>query len=229
MMITQCPKCGHQRGPLDDPEIPDIQCPACGIYYFKYLNQKSRLPTPQAQPKKNNKSRYPREIDENTAIKIWRAFCKIIANSLKALAPKIKLSHLFFGALVSAIVLQTHQTRESLNDPELIKRMKEEEQQKEALCKADLKCLGEKYINTILSPCSRLIEQHAKYQYRWDGLRFTRYNWANPEKSQIIYFGDAVQFQNGFSAWQNMIYSCTYDIKTNSITHAAVTPGRLPR
>jgi hypothetical protein len=50
MNITQCPKCGHQRGPLDDPEIPDIQCPACGIYYFKYLNQKSRLPTPQVSP-----------------------------------------------------------------------------------------------------------------------------------------------------------------------------------
>jgi predicted nucleic acid-binding Zn-ribbon protein len=49
-MITQCPKCGHQRSPLDDTEIPDTQCPACGIYYFKFLNQKSGAPTPQVSP-----------------------------------------------------------------------------------------------------------------------------------------------------------------------------------
>lgn len=48
-----CPKCKHQRTDADDPAIPKGQCPACGIYYFKYLNQKSGepraiAPTPSA-------------------------------------------------------------------------------------------------------------------------------------------------------------------------------------
>jgi len=40
-MTMTCPKCGHQRNANDDSEIPEGQCPACGIYYFKYINQKS--------------------------------------------------------------------------------------------------------------------------------------------------------------------------------------------
>lgn len=52
-MTMTCPKCGHQRTSTDDSAIPDGQCPACGIYYFKYLNQKSvkpRATAPQPKP-----------------------------------------------------------------------------------------------------------------------------------------------------------------------------------
>jgi predicted nucleic acid-binding Zn-ribbon protein len=223
-----CPKCGHQHSAKDENDILIPQCPACGIYYFKYFNQKSGGSMPQPNPTKNIDHQRSQKAVGTNAIKLWQPFCGKIINLWKALAPKIKLSHLFFIAFASAIALQIHQTKARLNDPEVIKRMAEEKALKEARCRTDLKCLAEKYEDTVFSPCSRLIEQHAKYQFRWDGLRFTRYNWGNPEKTRIIYFGDAAQFQNGFGAWQNMIYSCTYDIEANSITRAAVTPGRLP-
>jgi len=31
-----CPTCNHARTSNDDPEIPDYECPACGIIYDKY-------------------------------------------------------------------------------------------------------------------------------------------------------------------------------------------------
>lgn len=45
-----CPKCGYQRNTNDDPQVPPGQCPACGIYYFKYIQQKSGEPKPKATP-----------------------------------------------------------------------------------------------------------------------------------------------------------------------------------
>jgi len=51
-MSIYCPKCGHQRTDNDDPNVPEGQCPACGIYYFKYLNQKSGAPRPMSPPPK---------------------------------------------------------------------------------------------------------------------------------------------------------------------------------
>jgi predicted nucleic acid-binding Zn-ribbon protein len=219
MTVKQCPKCGHERSDLDDPEIPDTQCPACGIYYFKYLNRKSELPTQHA----------PQKAKKETLAKDNFAFIKNASNYLrskiKRLFNKIKLSHAFFIAFVAVVIMQINQDP----DPQAIRAALEYQKQQEAACITDLRCTGEKYDSAIFSPCSRLIEQHAKYQFRWDGIRFSRLDWANPEKTKLIYFGDAVQFQNGFSAWQNMVYSCTYDIAANSITHVAVTPGRLPR
>lgn len=35
MNIKKCPKCGHDRAP--DTEVPDYECPACGIIYAKFL------------------------------------------------------------------------------------------------------------------------------------------------------------------------------------------------
>lgn len=37
-----CPKCGHARSPQDDPNIPDGQCPSCGIYYQKFFNRQQQ-------------------------------------------------------------------------------------------------------------------------------------------------------------------------------------------
>ncbi|WAR42917.1 DUF2939 domain-containing protein [Methylomonas rapida] len=41
-MTTVCPKCGYQRLPKDDHEVPDYQCPACGIVYEKFLQHKNK-------------------------------------------------------------------------------------------------------------------------------------------------------------------------------------------
>jgi predicted nucleic acid-binding Zn-ribbon protein len=38
---TTCPKCGHRHPSRDEAGLLIPQCPACGIYYFKYINQQS--------------------------------------------------------------------------------------------------------------------------------------------------------------------------------------------
>jgi predicted nucleic acid-binding Zn-ribbon protein len=60
-MITTCPKCGHTRSADDDPAIPEGQCPACGVFYFKYLNQKSGGPRAQAPKPKPAATERPPE------------------------------------------------------------------------------------------------------------------------------------------------------------------------
>lgn len=47
-----CPKCGYQRSENDDLDLPQGQCPACKIYYFKYLQQKSGAPRTKVSPPK---------------------------------------------------------------------------------------------------------------------------------------------------------------------------------
>lgn len=45
-MTMTCPKCGHQHPAQDETGALIPQCPACGIYYIKYFNQKSGLTKP---------------------------------------------------------------------------------------------------------------------------------------------------------------------------------------
>jgi hypothetical protein len=318
-MTIKCPKCGYQRSDRDDTTIPDTQCPSCGIFYFKVINQqnnpppqyphrsKNATPKPEALKQKdvskrsiqhanfmiagcnheNRESlidryvragdpaillRDPNNTHSRNAVKIltqsghhigyvpetdaqdvaktldsgntYRAtFTKIIghdypipvvdvkfftpANSQPDLPPaKSSLSPYFWVGIFAFIVFGVVRSKKDARDYTATHAA--EIAQQEAACKTNLKCLGEKYENALLSPCSRLIERHAKYQFRWDGMRFSRYGWGNTDKTKIIYYGDAVQFQNGFGAWQNMIYSCSYDPGANKITDVAVTPGRLP-
>lgn len=44
-----CPKCGYQKTTTDDKVTPEGQCPACGIYYFKYINQQNKAIKPEPQ------------------------------------------------------------------------------------------------------------------------------------------------------------------------------------
>jgi hypothetical protein len=56
------------------------------------------------------------------------------------------------------------------------------------------------------------------------GLKFDRAAWADKAKGTIIYTGDKVKFQNGFGAWQHMIYHCEFDPATKSIVDVEVAP-----
>jgi predicted nucleic acid-binding Zn-ribbon protein len=320
-----CPKCGHQHIANDESGAQIPQCPACGIYYFKYYNQqRNQKPRKRPTSTATNQSktspspisrmaarqqsvfhanfmtagcnhenreafinhhvraddpavllRDPHNPHSQYAVKIltksghhigfvpetdaryiaqaldagniYRAvFTKIIGQNYPIPVvdvhffnqsenrdadhkPKKNTSlSAYFGVGLFAFFVFTVAKKKIEAHDYVITHANEIAAREEA-CKTDLKCAGDKYDSLILSPCSRLIEQHAKYQYRWDGIRFGRYDWANTEKTKLIYFGDAVQFQNGFSAWQNMIYSCTYDIATNKITDVAVAPGQIPK
>ena len=98
-------------------------------------------------------------------------------------------------------------------------------------CRQDLQCWGQKYSIDAAVRCRGPIERLAQFDMRWtDGwtdTKFPRIRWENQDEGLIIYIGDKAQFQNGFGAWQNVIYTCTYDPATDSAIDVTVTPGRL--
>lgn len=99
-------------------------------------------------------------------------------------------------------------------------------------CRQDLRCWGEKYSIDAAVRCRRPVERLAQYDMRWtDGwteTKFPRLRWENQDEGIITYIGDKAQFQNGFGAWQNVIYFCTYDPTTDSALSVEIEAGRLP-
>ena len=98
-------------------------------------------------------------------------------------------------------------------------------------CRQDLQCWANKYSESASVQCQRQLERLSKYDFRWTNrwteTRFSRISWENQNQGIITYIGDKAQFQNVFGAWQNVIYSCTYDPVKDSAIDATVTPGRL--
>ena len=101
--------------------------------------------------------------------------------------------------------------------------------QEVAACRADIKCTGER--NSIFASvaCRRELEAHAKYAARWpdDRPTWTYSEWLDAENSAVVYLGDHLQLQNGFGAWENHIYSCTYDPDSDRVLGVYLAPGRI--
>ncbi|GFM83320.1 hypothetical protein PSCICN_40120 [Pseudomonas cichorii] len=98
-------------------------------------------------------------------------------------------------------------------------------------CRLDVTCWGEKHFVAASVFCKAPIEKMAQYDFKWtDGVlepKFTRYKWADKDRGVITYFGDKIQFQNGFGAFQNHMYSCDYNTLTEQIVKVNAHPGRL--
>lgn len=94
----------------------------------------------------------------------------------------------------------------------------------------DGQCLFDANLADASYPCKKQIEKTSKYDFEWDdgvfGLIFTHFR-NIPEKGQMVFTGDKVKFTNGFNAKVNMIYSCTYDLKSKSVVDVTVKEGRL--
>ena len=79
--------------------------------------------------------------------------------------------------------------------------------------------------------CPDHIERLAQYGVRWtDGIlepKFPRAGWQDAENYLAVYMGDAVEFQNGFGAWQRHRYSCVVNVKTEQVIDVAALPGRI--
>ena len=81
--------------------------------------------------------------------------------------------------------------------------------------------------------CAGRIERLANYSFRWTGGlwgRFPRYRWEDDERRITTIFGDSIEFQNGFGAWQRHRYSCRVDGTVNPprVLNVTAVPGRLP-
>ncbi len=93
----------------------------------------------------------------------------------------------------------------------------EETKAADAACMKDLECIGNKGTVTAGVYCTEHIEKLAKNSAKWtDGAlepKFSRFRWKDKEAGIVTHLGDKVQFQNGFGAHINMIYSCDLDMK----------------
>ena len=97
----------------------------------------------------------------------------------------------------------------------LDKQKEEDRQRKEKECKRDLQCWGDEHLLSASFACESSIESLAKYDHKWTNgwltPKFSRFSWQDKSKGIITYYGSTLQFQNGFGAFQNMSYKCTYD------------------
>jgi hypothetical protein len=110
------------------------------------------------------------------------------------------------------------------------KRLAEEQEEKQK-CKAELQCWGDKYLLKASFACDDLIPKMAKFTYEWTDSIFepklSMFRWKDAKKGTVTYLGDKIRFQNGFGAWQDIIYECDYNPFTETIMDVRVRPGRL--
>lgn len=101
----------------------------------------------------------------------------------------------------------------------------------EANCRADLQCWGNKHSTAAGIRCKRPIERAASYSFEWTDKwyepKVSHFGWKNKEAGLVTFIGDKVKFQNGFGAWQNMIYECDYDPGKEQVLDVRIREGRL--
>ncbi|WP_248769060.1 hypothetical protein [Pseudomonas sp. MWU12-2345] len=102
----------------------------------------------------------------------------------------------------------------------------------EATCRKDLNCWAEKHLAEASYPCQKAVEGLAKYSSEWTDktldMKFDHMRWGDEQKGVVIYIGDKIKYQNGFGAYQDSVYECTYDTTTKTVLDASARPGRLP-
>jgi hypothetical protein len=102
---------------------------------------------------------------------------------------------------------------------------------REAGCKVDLTCWGDRFQVDAEVDCSPAVEKLAKFSARWTNqgldLKFSHYRWHNLERSYVAYIGDNIQFQNGYGSYQRMTYTCVYDTVNKKIVGVQAQPGML--
>jgi hypothetical protein len=101
----------------------------------------------------------------------------------------------------------------------------------QALCRQDIACWGEQHWSAATNRCQKEIERQAKYEVKWTDeypdLKLSQRGWLEKEEGTLTYYGDRVQFSNGYGAFENYAYSCDYDPSTKTVLGVVVEPGRL--
>ena len=97
-------------------------------------------------------------------------------------------------------------------------------------CLLDLQCTMKEMNVEASVQCPRNIARLAKFDHKWTDstfdLKFTHGRWKQKGKV-ITMIGDKLQMQNGFGAWQNMVYECDMDIIGKQALEVRVQAGRL--
>lgn len=99
-------------------------------------------------------------------------------------------------------------------------------------CGSDDECLAIEVLEDANRLCSEKIERLASYSFKWTDSflnpleRFSIYVFSQ-KKTRVNYYGDSLKFQNGFGAWYNMKYACTFDIGDRAVVEVKAARGRL--
>ena len=137
--------------------------------------------------------------------------------------PRLDELHAEVSARMAAQTSQAQATRK--------RAAAEQAQTQAAACRRDLQCWGEEHSFKAILPCESVLPRMAKYDYEWtDGwleFKFPRFRWHDRDRGSLTYIGDKARFQNGFGAWQNVIYECDYDPATEQVLDFRVRPGRF--
>ena len=98
-------------------------------------------------------------------------------------------------------------------------------------CKADVNCYGPENRVAAGIYCKDFIQKLGKYSFRWtDGAlesKFSKVDWLNKDKATLSFFGDKIEFQNGFGAYQPAAYQCDFDPATNTVLGVRAAPGHV--
>jgi hypothetical protein len=98
-------------------------------------------------------------------------------------------------------------------------------------CRWDLKCWGNRFQVDATSHCQEQIERLAKYDFkwtdRWNPQIFSHFRWEDEKLGIITYLGDKLMFQNGFGAFANVTYECSYDTVNKMVVGVDAHEGRL--
>lgn len=118
------------------------------------------------------------------------------------------------------------------SDSDAEKQAKAQKAEEEsAKCRQNLSCIGEKVSISASGACAREVERSAKNSMRWIDKslepKFSRYRWATADKKQVTLVGDRAQFQNGFGAYINVVYTCDVDVQSYGVEKVRVQEGRL--
>lgn len=101
----------------------------------------------------------------------------------------------------------------------------------EEACHTDLQCWGEENWSAATNRCVKQIERQAQYEVKWTDsypdVKLSRRSWLDKEAGTLSYYGDRVQFSNGYGAFENYVYRCDYDPSTKSVINVELEAGRL--
>ena len=100
-------------------------------------------------------------------------------------------------------------------------------------CRESLECWSKRHRVDAEYRCQVAVERMAKYDHKWNDSwlqsKIPYARWANKSDRTLTYLGDAIQFQNGFGAWEHYWYECDYDPNSDTILDVHAQAGRLPK
>lgn len=154
--------------------------------------------------------------------------------------PGVKLSDMLIGLVFLVVIgwgavalLSNDEPEENATTEEPAAPTKTPEQiaAELAACKADIQCWGDKYNIEAGIRCDEHVERMASYNFEWtDGWmepKFSHFRWLDSETGTVTYIGDKIKFQNGFGAWQNIVYECDFDPELRQVLAVRGEPGRI--